>query len=91
MSAQPALKIVDDDDDDAVLDDGDGGGGDGGGGDGLALFIVALLQRVEAHGDLIYRVIRQDIIATAVEIGARSGNPQAVAVARGLAEPGEEA
>ncbi len=50
-----------------------------------------MLERTKACGPIVFAAMREDIIEVAVELGLNSGDPQAVAVARELAETGADA
>ena len=50
-----------------------------------------MLERAKACGPIVFAAMREDIIEVAVELGLNSGDPQAVAVARELAEASADA
>ncbi len=50
-----------------------------------------MLERAKACGPIVFAAMREDIIEVAVELGLNSGDPQAIAVARELAEAGADA
>ncbi len=50
-----------------------------------------MLERAKVCGPIVFAAMREDIIEVAVELGLNSGDPQAIAVARELAEAGADA